>query len=190
MLCLMFAACCLIGGGGCGWGCYCSPYGCYGWPYDCYGGGYPCLIGAFPECYDSYDYYGGADYGYYGGAGYGYSPDGTQQSVDEQIRNLRDQLSQLEAAAASRSLTTPAQASVVVALPKDASFFIDDKPWTLDPANNTFRTPALEPGYRYTYVLRAEVKRDGKTLTETRRVSVLPGQESKVEFTDLLAPRR
>jgi uncharacterized protein (TIGR03000 family) len=155
-------ACCLLHGcWDCGGMCY------HGWPccgygyYGCYGGCYPCFFGAFPDCYGGYDCYGGGDYGY--------GWDGTQAPAES---------------------AAPAQARVVVALPADASFFIDDKPWTLDPTSHSFLTPALEPGYKYTYILKAEVKRGGKTLTETRRATVLPGGEVKVEFTDLLSPQK
>jgi uncharacterized protein (TIGR03000 family) len=48
-----------------------------------------------------------------------------------------------------------------------------------------FQTPLLEPGQLYYYDLRAEVERDGKTITRTQRVIVRAGAVTRAAFNDL-----
>ena len=52
-------------------------------------------------------------------------------------------------------------------------------------AKRTFRTPSLEAGQTYYYVLRAEIVRDGKTYSETKRILVRAGDELAESFKDL-----
>jgi uncharacterized protein (TIGR03000 family) len=47
----------------------------------------------------------------------------------------------------------------------------------------TFFPPSLEAGYTYSYHVSASWLKDGRTVTETRTVSVVPGQPSVVDFT-------
>jgi uncharacterized protein (TIGR03000 family) len=48
-----------------------------------------------------------------------------------------------------------------------------------------FLTPNLRPGQTYAYQVKAEVYRDGKKVTRTRRVLVRAGTRSRVDFSDL-----
>ena len=156
MLCLIFAACCIIGGCdgcGCGWGC--------GWGYSpgYYGCGYPVWYADYPA---PPAYWGG--YGYpdgYANSGYGAYP----------YTNY----------AAPQTPPAPAAAEVVVKLPEDARFFIGDRAYSLD-KTHSFETPKLQVGQTYEYTLKIEVKRAGQTLTQSKRVTVLAGQKTVVEF--------
>jgi uncharacterized protein (TIGR03000 family) len=74
----------------------------------------------------------------------------------------------------------PALASLVVHLPANARLTIDGDPTRATSATRWFVTPPLEPGKTYHYDLKAEVVRDGKQFTETRRVAVRAGQVSAV----------
>jgi uncharacterized protein (TIGR03000 family) len=150
-------------GGGYGYGCY--GYGCYGgWGGGyggwCSGGGYGC--------------YGGWGYGCYGGCygGYGWSSSApiTAPAYGQ---------------AKSRDYATATQAQLTVELPADAKLFFDDQPMKTMASKRSFRTPPLEQGQQYYYILRAEVVRDGQTRTETQRVLVRAGQEVRVAFPDL-----
>jgi uncharacterized protein (TIGR03000 family) len=76
------------------------------------------------------------------------------------------------------------RARVIVELPKGAKLYIDDKPMKAG-KRRTFRTPALQPGEAYYYEIRAEVTRDGKPVTETRRVIVRAGQSARADFRSL-----
>jgi uncharacterized protein (TIGR03000 family) len=81
---------------------------------------------------------------------------------------------------------TPADVGrVTVKLPADARLFVDGVSYPSTSATRSFETPRIEPGRRYSYELRAEVVRDGRTLSESRRVVVEAGKEVNVEFKDL-----
>jgi uncharacterized protein (TIGR03000 family) len=71
-------------------------------------------------------------------------------------------------------------ASLIVHLPADARLTIDGDPTRSTSGARWFVSPPLEPGKTFHYNLRAEVVRDGKRLTETRRVAVRAGQVSAV----------
>jgi uncharacterized protein (TIGR03000 family) len=85
-----------------------------------------------------------------------------------------------------------APATIVVSLPVDARLSIDDAPTTATSASRTFVSPALESGYDYHYVLKAEVVRDGKTVSVEERVTVRAGEQTRVSLklpTDSVAQR-
>jgi uncharacterized protein (TIGR03000 family) len=81
--------------------------------------------------------------------------------------------------------STGAAAKVTVELPVDAKLFIDDQLMKATSAKRVFRTPVLDPGQAYFYMVRAEVDRDGKKLTQTKRVIMRPGEDVKAVFTDV-----
>jgi uncharacterized protein (TIGR03000 family) len=72
-------------------------------------------------------------------------------------------------------------ARLVVDLPADARLYINGGLYP----TRTFRTPALESGKPYHYVVRAEIVRDGRTESETRYVGVTAGDEITVSFQNL-----
>jgi uncharacterized protein (TIGR03000 family) len=73
-----------------------------------------------------------------------------------------------------------APAIIVVSLPADAKLTIDDAATRSTSANRRFVSPALERGQEYFYTLKAEIVRDGQTLTTNKRVAVRAGQETAV----------
>ncbi len=77
---------------------------------------------------------------------------------------------------------TAAPATIQVNLPADAKLTIDGAATTSTSANRTFATPALENGKEFFYTLTAEIVRDGKTLTASKRVAVRAGAESRVSI--------
>jgi uncharacterized protein (TIGR03000 family) len=77
------------------------------------------------------------------------------------------------------------EASLSVKLPADARLYVDGVLCPLDSSERNFETPPLEKGKQFTYTLKAEVVRDGKTLSETKRVPVEAGQQVSVEFGNL-----
>ncbi len=83
---------------------------------------------------------------------------------------------------------TAAPAHVVIKLPADARLFVDDQPCPLTSDTRSFDTPELRPGEVYFYTIRAEVVRNGKPVTASRRATLRAGKETVVEFGDL-APR-
>jgi uncharacterized protein (TIGR03000 family) len=80
---------------------------------------------------------------------------------------------------------SPYRASLIVTLPADAKLFVDGHPMQTPAEKRVFQTPPLEPGQLYYYTLRAEVERDGKTITRTQRVIVQGGAVTRAAFSDL-----
>jgi uncharacterized protein (TIGR03000 family) len=73
-------------------------------------------------------------------------------------------------------------ARVTVNLPSDARMWVENVEAPLTSSVRTFTTPALNPNQQYFYNIRAEIVRDGRTITETQRVIITPGQEARVDF--------
>jgi uncharacterized protein (TIGR03000 family) len=69
-----------------------------------------------------------------------------------------------------------------VQLPADAQLWVNDKSCPLASSTRTFDTPELQPGRSYFYTLRAQVQREGRAVTQTRRVDVAAGREVSVRF--------
>jgi uncharacterized protein (TIGR03000 family) len=74
---------------------------------------------------------------------------------------------------------------LIVELPADAKLYVDDHPMKTTSERRVFSTPSLEPGQTYYYILRAEVIRDGKTATDTKRVLVHAGDVIEASFRNL-----
>lgn len=175
----------------------CGGYGCYG--FNCYGntGTYGCYGQAFyghghvyggHGCYGSFGYYGCyGDWRCYGqiqGSPYHVTPapgapPGKEppekvpppKKDDPPKKDNGDEVSN--------------RGRLVVELPADAKLFIDGQPTKTPSATRVFQTPDLQPGETYYYVLRAEVVRNGQTLTQTQRVTMRPGQESRADFNGM-----
>ena len=184
---------CYGGGGGCYGGCYggwgggCC--GCYGGGFGAYGGCWG--GGGWGGCYGGYGggyaYGGGYGGGYYGGVTYpgttmpGATGTGTG-TPGEQLGMPPEDTTKKKG-----TMLTPTRAKLVVELPSDAKLYIDDLPMKTTSGVRSFNTPTLEPGQTYYYMVRAEVIRDGKPVTETRRVLVRAGQTARASFKDMEA---
>jgi uncharacterized protein (TIGR03000 family) len=83
----------------------------------------------------------------------------------------------------SHATTNEKVAEIVVHLPADAKLYVDNVHCPLTSAKRTFKTPELEPGKKYFYILRAEVVENGQTVSESLRVFLTPGQQVQAEFT-------
>jgi uncharacterized protein (TIGR03000 family) len=77
------------------------------------------------------------------------------------------------------------EASLSVKLPAEAKLYVDGVLCPLTSAERVFETPPLAKGKQFTYTLKAELVREGKTLTETKRVPVEAGKRVSVEFGNL-----
>jgi uncharacterized protein (TIGR03000 family) len=80
------------------------------------------------------------------------------------------------------------RARLIVNLPADAKLYVDDKPVSNTNGTRSFQTPELPKGRDYYYEVRAEVMRDGKPVTETRRVIVKAGATIRADFRSLGQP--
>ncbi|HXG08557.1 MAG TPA: TIGR03000 domain-containing protein [Gemmataceae bacterium] len=89
---------------------------------------------------------------------------------------------------ANQGTSAPKSATIQVALAADARLYVDGEPVALTSTTQSFLTPQLEPGREYFYTFKAEAIRDGKTVSETRRVSFRAGEVTRVDFGPLNAP--
>jgi uncharacterized protein (TIGR03000 family) len=85
----------------------------------------------------------------------------------------------------SPSTLSSAKATLVVDLPADSKLFVDDMPVEVTAGVQSFDTPALEPGQLYYYTVRVETRRDGKPVSESRRIIVHAGQVVRADFKEL-----
>jgi uncharacterized protein (TIGR03000 family) len=70
-----------------------------------------------------------------------------------------------------------------VHVPPDAKLTVDGVECPLTSETRAFDTPKLPPGQQYFYTVKAEVVREGKTRTETKRIIFEAGRKIDVEFT-------
>jgi len=70
-------------------------------------------------------------------------------------------------------------AQIVVEAPANAHVFVGFQRMN----SRTFVSPVLEAGKTYTYTVRADVVRDGQTVTETKEVTVRAGETTRATFT-------
>jgi uncharacterized protein (TIGR03000 family) len=82
-------------------------------------------------------------------------------------------------------MTTANAAVVLIKAPLDVRISVGGVDTPRSAAEESFSTPALEPGRTYEYVFKAEAVRDGKPVTATKKVAVLAGKRSEVDFTTL-----
>lgn len=176
---------------GCGGGCY---GGCWGGCYGCWGGCYGGCYGGFGGCMGCWG--GGGCYGCWGGyASWGYgapsypgqvypgdgmmTPGGTTGEPLPPAKENKDKDKKKD------TMLSTTKAKLVVELPANAKLFIDDMPMKAASGMRSFNTPDLEPGQAYYYMVRVETTRDGKPVSETRRVIVRAGQVARADFKEL-----
>jgi len=80
------------------------------------------------------------------------------------------------------SLESPAR--LVVTLPADAKLTIADEATQSDGSRRVFVSPPLKPDRSYSYMLKAEFVREGKTVSITKKAGVASGKETLVSFED------
>jgi uncharacterized protein (TIGR03000 family) len=172
-------------------GCYGGCHGCWGGCQGCWGGCYG--GGCYGGCYGGYASYAG--HGCWGGYGTWFgSCSGYTQGVEviadtgvpakakaKKAKAAPDKEEEMED---QRNLG-PTKSKVIIEVPGDAKLFIDDQPMKSGSTRRVFSTPELQPGQAYYYILRAEVVRDGQTITRTKRLIVRPGQEVRATFPGL-----
>lgn len=179
---------------GCHGGCYGTCYGScigayygtyYGSCFGCYGSGYGCCGVSSLGCHGGYGLVGYATYGChgcygcygcYGCTGYapGYTPSLIVPGAPTMPPAGGDVLPAPKPSGSSEANVVP-RAKLVVELPADANLYIDDQLMKTTSERRTFNTPVLDKGQTYYYELKAEVMRDGKAVTQTRRVTLRAG---------------
>jgi uncharacterized protein (TIGR03000 family) len=74
---------------------------------------------------------------------------------------------------------------VTIDVPADARVYIDDQLMRTTSARRVFRSPELQPGQAYFYIIRVEVDRNGRTLTDSQRVVIRAGDSVQASFARL-----
>ncbi len=75
------------------------------------------------------------------------------------------------------------RARLTIDVPADARLFLNDQPTQSTAAVRTFLTPPLAVGDTYYYVVRVEMQRDGRTVSESKRVLLHPGEQVYTRFS-------
>jgi uncharacterized protein (TIGR03000 family) len=166
--------------GGCHgcWGCQ-GCYGCYGWSHGaCYG-----CYGCYGNCWGCWGGYSSWSCGCYsngccsGMFAPGYVVPAAPEAAPPQGEGLP------KPKQTDKPMTmAPTRAKLIVEMPADARLYVDDRPMKTMAPVRTFSTPELEPGQVYYYELRAEVMRDGKAITQTKRVLLRAGDVVRARF--------
>jgi uncharacterized protein (TIGR03000 family) len=144
--------------------CYgCSGYGCYGSGYGCYGSGYGCY---------------GSGYGCYG------APPMTPPGPPPADKGGKPMPPPVDKGGKPGTTSIePAPATIIVNLPADAKLMFDDYATTSTSNVRTFQTPTLPMGKDFTYTLKAQLMVEGKPMTQTEKITVRAGEETKVMFS-------
>jgi len=140
--------------------------GCHG----CNGGSYGCNGG----CYGGYGY--GGCYGGYPGPYYGRPGEPLKMPSDKKPEDKKP-----EGTKPIGALGAPAR--IVVSMPADARFTIDDYTSPARSATHVIVSGPLGADETRTYNLKAEVVRDGKVQTIEERVTVRSGDEAQVTLS-------
>jgi len=170
---------------GCG-GCY--SYSCYG----CYGGGFAGIgpmagVGYAGGAYGNFGMYGAypvpPQYGY--GEGLPLDPRAIEVKPEIKLDVKPTEIKPSDVKPMEKkylSLPVKDNASIVVRVPAGAKVYIDNNLMKSTATERVFKSPALEPGESYFYMVRAIVEKDGKEIEEVRKVSVRAGEKSLVAF--------
>jgi uncharacterized protein (TIGR03000 family) len=81
-----------------------------------------------------------------------------------------------------RSLDGSQTALLSVSVPAEAKIFINGTATTSSGSERQYVSRGLSNGNRYDYEVRAEITRDGQTVTETKNITLTAGQQVNVSF--------
>jgi uncharacterized protein (TIGR03000 family) len=76
----------------------------------------------------------------------------------------------------------PAPAEIIVHVPAGSKLFVEERVTKLTGTERHFETANLQPDRTYTYAIRAEELRAGRTVSQTKRVTVRSGNTLDVRF--------
>jgi len=182
------------GGYGGGWGGSSGGYGGSSGGYGGSSGGYGGSSGGWGG---SSGGYGGSSGGYYGGSSggsaggtYYYAP-GVPTMVDPSMAPPPVMPGTTIPAApapgsaplpGSNTSTTRADGLLAVNVPEDARIYVNGQATSSTGENRQYVSRDLQGGYNYTYEVRAEVVRDGRTVEQVKKVDLRAGETARVAF--------
>lgn len=170
--CTGYYSCACYGGACYGCSCYgCSCYGghhrhhCWGGCHGCWGGCYGCACSGV--------------YGYYAPVVDGVPPAATTPPGPPPGAPMPPPGTPPPP---MKGTSIPAPATIQVSVPAQTVLYFDGVKMNSTASSRRFSTPTLEAGKAYFYNVKAEVERDGQTITTTQRVVVRAGQNTQVQF--------
>jgi uncharacterized protein (TIGR03000 family) len=78
----------------------------------------------------------------------------------------------------------PNQGRIVLEIPENSTLYVNNLQVQMPSPKGTLLTADLEPGKKYDYELKVEMLRDGKTVTQNRKVTISSGEAVFVMFAD------
>jgi uncharacterized protein (TIGR03000 family) len=167
------------GSSGGGWGGSSGGYGGSSGGYGGSSGGYGGSSGG---------YYGGSSGGY-GGGNYYYAP-GAPTMVDPSLAppavvpgtTVPTAPLPVAPAPGSNTSTMRADGLLAVNVPEDAKIYVNGQATSSTGENRQYVSRDLQNGYNYTYEVRAEVVRDGRTVEQVKKIDVRAGETARVAF--------
>ncbi len=134
-----------------------------------WGFGYPGIYFAGRPYYNGYDYWGPSG-SYYSGNPYAaYYPDTTQSNYPPTV---------------SSQLKNPNDAGFVVRVPDpNAEVWFQNYQTQQRGIERQYESEALDPGYTYTFTVRARWTQNGQPMDQTRQINARAGQNVTVDFT-------
>ena len=79
----------------------------------------------------------------------------------------------------------PLTTRITVRLPENARLYVNEDPCPLKTDTRSFDTPQLKAEKEYSYTLRAEIQRNGQTVSEVKKVVFRAGAPVNVEFKEI-----
>ena len=89
---------------------------------------------------------------------------------------------------APKPKTTPTSARILIDVPENAKLYIDGQPVKDVRGERMFYTPTLNAGEKYYYDVRIETVKDGKVISESKRLIVRAGDSIRESFKGLGEP--
>jgi uncharacterized protein (TIGR03000 family) len=109
--------------------------------------------------------------------------DGKTVTKTERISVRPGQTTEIDFRNLGRAVAAAAEpATVTVVLPEGAKLYVNDVALKAS-RKQTFETPKLEKGKKFYYTVKVELRREGRLVSETKRVSVEAGKTVTVDFT-------
>jgi uncharacterized protein (TIGR03000 family) len=71
---------------------------------------------------------------------------------------------------------------LAVTVPEEARIFVNGQPTTSTGSSRQYVSRDLRPGFNYSYEVRAEIERDGRTVEQVKKVDIRAGETARVAF--------
>jgi uncharacterized protein (TIGR03000 family) len=95
------------------------------------------------------------------------------------LKALTDYLEEIKKATMTFA---PAPARIIVSIPAKATLTVDGEPTRSTSSVRTFETPNLAPSKTFSYILKADFVRDGRSISVSKKVEVRAGKTSRIDF--------